>query len=484
MSVRRSLVWSFGRRYTNLLMTLPTVMIVSRLLTPAQVGVYSLAFTFVALVHALRDFGVSDYLVQARDLDDSMARSAFTINVCIAWALGLLLFASSGAIAHVYGEAGLQTVLQIMTLNFLLLPFGSTVNALLKRSMQFGIIYKINLAQQATQSAVTVALAYLGYGYFSMAWGSVLGMVATVIGCVVWGRHHRIRGLGLAHWRDVTHFGMQRTTSDIVEKLGNAAPDFVIGRVLDFAAVGLFSRGKGLINLFRQNILGAIAHVTFPAYARDNQKTQNAHVLYLKSTTYVTGFSWPFLLFAALMAFPIMRIMFGEQWNAAVPILQLLAIAALASTVNMDSPQLLVAIGRAGLVTWMTVITQLFRVIVLVITAFYGLAAIAAGQILVSTVNTGFYLVVLCRYTDMTLGDCGRALMPSLVSTVITMIAPCLVVFWYPPSADNLFLPLLAGGAAAGLSWLLGLWIVGHPLWDEMADWRTMAVERLKTIRS
>ncbi|MFC3104823.1 lipopolysaccharide biosynthesis protein [Salinisphaera aquimarina] len=484
MSVRRSLVWSFGRRYTNLLMTLPTVMIVSRLLTPAQVGVYSLAFTFVTLVHALRDFGVSDYLVQARDLDDSMARSAFTINLSIAWLLALLVFAGSGLVAHLYGEAGLQTVLQILALNFILLPFGSTVNALLKRTMQFGIIYRINLAQQATQSAVTIGLAYLGFSYYSMAWGSVFGMVATIIGCMTWGRHYRIRGLGLHHWRDVTHFGIHRTTADIISQVGNAAPDFVIARALDFAAVGLFSRGKGLINMFRQNILAAIGQVTFPAYARDNQRAQNAHLLYLKSTTYVTGFSWPFLLFAALMAFPIMRIMFGDQWDGAVPILQLLAIAAVVSVVNMDTPQLLVAIGRAGLVTRMTLITQLFRLMVLIITAFYGLTAIAAGQILVSAVNSSAWILVLCRHTSMTVGDCARAVVPSLISTAITMVMPCVLVVMAPPSADNLFLPLLLGGIATGLSWLMGLWLTSHPLWDEMADWRSMAMRRIGMIRT
>ena len=484
MSVRRSLVWSFARRYTNMMLTIPTIMIVSRLLTPAQIGVYSLAATFVTLVQALRDFGVGEYLVQARDLNDDMARSAFTINLTIAWILALLMFTGSGLLASFYGEDGLRTVLQILSLNFLLLPFGSTINALLNRHMQFRIIYKINLAQQATQSGMTILLAYLGYGYYSMAWGSALGMVATIIACMVWGRQYRIRGLGLQNWREVANFGIQRTTTDVVSKIGNAAPDFVIGRVLDFAAVGLFSRGNGLVRLFRQNILAAIAQVTFPAYARNYHRAQNAHLLYLKSTTYVTGFSWPFLCFAALMGYPIMRLMFGDQWDAAVPILQLMAINALVGVINMDSLQLLVAMGRAGLVTRIALFSQSLRIAILIVTAYYGLIAIAAGIIVTTTVVTFVNFVILCRTTPMTPRDCVQALVPSAIATVITMIPPGLIVLLDPPAPDNLVSPLFFGVIAAGLSWLLGLWIARHPLGYEMLDWFKAMLQRFRTARS
>ena len=152
MSVRRSLALSFARKYTNMAFTIPTIMIVSRLLTPAELGVYSVGMAFVTLVQSMRDFGTSDYIVRAEALEDNVAQSAFTINMVIAWVLGVIMFICSGAVASFYREEGLQLLLQILSINFFLLPFGSTVNAMLKRSMQFGIIYQINLAQQSTQS--------------------------------------------------------------------------------------------------------------------------------------------------------------------------------------------------------------------------------------------------------------------------------------------------------------------------------------------
>src|SRR5699024_6666453 len=63
-NLRRSLVLSFAQKYTGFLITLPTIMILSRLLTPAQIGVFSIAMAVTGLIHMLRDFGVSEFIVQ------------------------------------------------------------------------------------------------------------------------------------------------------------------------------------------------------------------------------------------------------------------------------------------------------------------------------------------------------------------------------------------------------------------------------------
>ena len=480
LSMRRSLVLSFAQKYTNLLFTLPTIMIVSRLLKPAEIGIYSVAAAFVALVHMLRDFGVSDYLIQAEKLDNRLARSAFTINLMIAWSLAAAVFLASDALAAFYSQPPLALVLKILSLNFLLLPFGSVVNALLTRDMQFGRLYKIRLVQTATQSGVTLSLAFLGFSYFSLAWGSVISMAAVVAACTFWGAGYRVPGLGLHHWRDVTGFGVQRTTVDVVSRIGVSAPDFIIGRVIDFAAVGLYSRGNGLINMFRQNVLKAISSVTYPSYAKRHRASEQPEVLLLKSISFITAFTWPFLGFSALMAFPIMRIMFGDQWDAAVPILQLLAIAAMVQVVSSELPQYFTATGRIGLVTRTTLLVQGFRIIALIAAAFYGLVAVAAAQVTVSVLSVFCFHFFLIRYTSLTVPDLFAALRKSALITAMALTPVAMVVVANPPGDDNLWIPLLTGGALWLSAWLAGLRLTRHPLWDELASWWPQIRSRLR----
>ncbi|ROO33062.1 polysaccharide biosynthesis protein [Salinisphaera orenii YIM 95161] len=469
-SIRRSLVLSFAQKYTTLLISLPTIMVLSRLLTPAQVGVYSVAVAFVNIVQMLRDFGTSEYLVQVRELDDATARSAFTVTFVIAWALGVALFLCSPLIASFFNEEGLRLVLEVMSINFFLLPFGSTINALLMRSMQFGIRYRIATTAQLAQSAVTLTLAWLGYGYMSPAWGSVAGMVVNVLGCLSWGRDYRIRGVGLAHWRPVASFGVQKTFGSIVNRVGMSAPDFIIGRMLGFAEAGLFSRGNGLVRMFRENIIGAIGSVAFSAFSQRHRDDERPGDLFLKSITFVTCISWPFFAFSALMAFPVMRIMFGDQWDATVPILQFLAIAGLINTSLSHNSELLTATGRIGVATTRITVLQSVRVAAMIAAAFYSLNAVAAVQVPVALFGFVYTANALVRYSGITWRDLFRALAPTIPVTIATMIIPALVYLLDTPSGDNLWSPLLGSMAGAAFGWLLGIWLAKHPVWFELRD--------------
>jgi O-antigen/teichoic acid export membrane protein len=482
-SVRHSLVLSFARNYTNLVFSLGTVMILSRLLTPAQIGVYSVAVATTTVIQMLRDFGVSEYLVQEKELNDAVARSAFTVNLLIAWSLAIIVFFSNPWIAAFYKEPGLGMVLEVLSINFVLLPFGSTVNALLTRSMQFGILYKINLGWVVVRAGTTLTLAYLGFGYMSPAWGSVAGMAATVLGCFVWGHAYRIKGLGLTHWRAVTRFGMQQTVGGIVNQLGSNAPDFVIGRVLGFTDVGLFSRGQGLINLFTTKVTSAIGAVSFPAYARRHHGSQDAHSFYLKTLTFVTGVALPFAACAALMAFPIIHVMFGDQWYRAVPILRLLAVAMFINNLTPQFRQFFTATGKVGVATVVAVFTQVLRVAILIPAAFYSLEAAAASQIVVAVFSASIQCVLLTRYTAITFRGLLGALLPSLGLTVATALVPAAVFLLAPNSDTDLWLSLAVSVIGGGTGWLAAAWMLKHPLWFELVNAVTR-VNRWKSLRA
>jgi O-antigen/teichoic acid export membrane protein len=349
--------------------------------------------------------------------------------------------------------------------------------------MQFGILYKINLGWLVVRACTTVTLAYLGFGYMSPAWGSVAGMAASVLGCFVWGRAYRIRGFGLTHWRAVTRFGMQQTVSGIVGQLGSYAPDFVIGRILGFADVGLYSRGLGMINLFNTKIAAAIGAVSFPAYAHRHHSSSDAHRFYLKTLTFVTGIALPFAACAALMAFPIIHVMFGDQWYRAVPILRLLALAMFFNNLTPQFAKFFTATGRIGVVTGMTVFVQVLRVGLLIPAAFYSLEAAAASQIVVAIVSTSIQCGLLRTYTAITMRDLWRALWPSLGLAAATALVPAAIFVLMPNSGADLWLSLVFSFIGGGAGWVVAAWMLKHPLWFELVNALNRA-HRWKSLRA
>lgn len=478
--LRRSLVLSFAQKYTSLAFNVATVVIVSRLLTPEQIGVFSVAMGLVALAQMMRTFGVSEYLVQEKNLTEAVIRTSFTVNLIMAWLLAVGLFAASWLIGRFYGDPGVGQVVRVLSLTFVLTPFGTTAMARLQRNMEFGLLYKIQIGEVVVRSSVTIGLAYAGFSYMSMAWASLAAMAAWVLGCTIWGHQYRARGLSLLEWRRMVPFGINRTVSDVVSQIGIQSANIVVGKMLGLADAGFYSRGYSVVNIFRDKVISAIGAVAFPAYAREHREHNAAPQLYLRSLVYLTGISWPFFAFAAFMAYPIIRIMFGGQWDAAVPLMRWLCGAAIVGTLIYQCNQFFVAVGRVGTVTTIEIEYQLARLAIAIVAALYSVEAVAASQILVYIIAATLYYRKMMAYDGMTIGGLATALLPSAAVTVMTCIVPAVIVFW-PGLVTQYMLPsLVLAGLGGGAGWLLGLMLVKHPLMDELRHALSFLYARLQ----
>ena len=84
MSVRRSLFIQFLNSYSGPGIAFVSVIILARLLTPQEIGVFSVCMAFVGFLHTLRDFGIGAYLLQERQLDKEILRSAYGLALLFA----------------------------------------------------------------------------------------------------------------------------------------------------------------------------------------------------------------------------------------------------------------------------------------------------------------------------------------------------------------------------------------------------------------
>lgn len=468
-SVRRALVLSFAQNYTGLAFNVASILIVSRLLTPAQIGVFSVAVGLTALFSTLRDFGVTEYVIQEKSLDQAAVHTAFTVTLLTAWVMAVALFFASIPISRFYSDVGVGQVIRVLSINLVLLPFGSITIARLRRNLEFGALYKISLGETLTRSCLTIGLAYVGFGYMSMAWASLAATIVSISGCTVWGWRYRVRGLSLSRWRDVLPFGGKRIIVDVVGQLGSQSANVVVGKMLGMADAGFYSRGYGPINMFREKVVGAIGVVAFPAMARAHRQQNAAPAYFLRILTYLTAICWPFFAFSAIMAPSIIPALFGDQWVASVPLMRWLCVAAMFGTLIYQCGDFLTAIGRVGAVSSIQVQYQFARLGIAIVAAFYSLEAVAASQILVYVIAIALYYRKFSIYPDLRLGKVGRALLPSAVITVASCVAPATMSFLWPGFVhSHLFPALIVAAVGAGVGWLISVILVEHPLLFEI----------------
>ncbi len=463
-SFRKSLVLQFAERYSALAVQIVSTLILARLLTPREIGVYSVAAVLVGLAHVMRDFGVGQYIMQERELTAERIRTAFGIAILLGWLIALILFGVSRFAADFYREPGVGEAIGVLVLNFVLLPFTTVQVALWRRDMNFVQPYYIKTAGVIVYAVTAVTLAYAGFGYMSMAWAAVAGVATNVLIASTFCRHSQMQWLpAFTEFRRVFSISGMVSVTVAAKELGTAAPDLIIGRMLGFAEVGLFGRATGLVRMFEQNVSAAVSGVMLPHLSAEHRRGIQVGSMYLRAASMITVAAWPFFALLGLMAYPAIRLLFGPQWEAAAPLLSILCLWGASNALFCFAGYTLIAVGAARANMLLECTVQSVTVALLLVGAVFGLHQIALAVTCSSALAFAVSTNALRRHIGVSLKDMLAATRKSLAVTVLSGCIPLWVRLQMEIGPDSYVLPLALASAGAVAGWLLGVFALAHP---------------------
>lgn len=468
-TVRRSLAYSAAESYLAVVMQLAGTMIIARLLTPEEAGIFAVAAVFAAFASTFRDFGVAEYLIQEHELTRDKIRAALTANIAVSWAMGILLVLSSGAVAEFYRHPGIAEVMRVQAINFLLIPFGAVTMAYFRRQMDFRPMFIASMLANVTTFSVATLCALSGLGYMSLAWSSLAGVCVTVAASL-WFRPADFPRLpGLAEIRSVVRFGKHASGIYIFGQAGKSAPEIIIGRALDMPSVAFFSRANGLIEIFHKTVLRAVMPVCLPYFAKSNREQGTVVTGYLRAVSYLTAVGWPFFAFLGIVAYGAVRIVYGTQWTASVPLAQILCAAALIEIVHYLAKEVIIAAGRVDRSNLLQMGVQGSRIIGLLAVIPFGLAGACWGLLGAALFGAVYAQWMLAKTIGLSIRDIAGACLPSVY---VAFVATAPVAIWVALegiSEANYLYFVFGGGTLTAILWLLGVRFFLPELWSEIA---------------
>lgn len=468
LSVRGALAVVFLNRYAVLGINVVSLMIVARFVTPAETGLFSVAASIVFLAQAIRDFGIAEFLVQEKELTQAKIRTAFGMNLLLAWSLGAVIFLLRGWIADLYKTPELAALIAVVCGSFLVAPFSSTILALLNRRMDFVAMMKISIASNFANAVVSVCLAYLGWGAMALSLGMLAMNVTTAAVTALFMRSWDHLVPSLQEWRKVASFGAYMSGANIVNQIGGRVPDLVIGRVLGFEALGQFNRARGIVGLFNDLIVSSVTTVAFPAFSKAHHAGEDLRWQYLRATTLITGMVLPVLAVLSITSEPLVRFMLGDQWLPAAALMPLLILAQAISSLSPIANQVMSATGGIRLVLRLALCTQITQLVLTGVFVSFGTMWLAAGQAITSLV----YLIITALFLRQNIGvgiiELLRASVQSLWVALISMSLPLAYVAVLGSANDPAWVTLASVGLLACVSWITGVFCLRHPLASEI----------------
>lgn len=442
--------------------------VLSRLLTPDEIGVYSIAVGVVALAHILRDFGVGTYIIQAPELSRTDMRAALGLAIIVAWVLAALIFIGRDLVSDFYGEARLAPVLAYLALNFVLMPFTTPVMASLSRHLKFGKILVASVGSQAASVAVGIAAAANGYGALSLAFASITQTIGLFFILSVFRGEDMpwlpsFRGI-----RKLLRFGGTVALTGAVRTIELESVSLILGRMMDVRAVGLFSRGNSFYTLVREHVASIFVHVMIPAFSAENRQGEDLAYALKSRLEALLGVTWPIFIVLALVAEDLILFLYGSQWGDAVPVAQLVSLVGIAFVASLPFDSMLVARGRVGVRLQIISVVAVITIASIFVGSLYSLEAVALALIAPAAIRSAALAWVAAREVSLGMKMLIGPLLRSgavLAIVAVVVFAAQLAIDGY---VDTRFARLAIIGPVAMVAWIFACYATNHRLWPEI----------------
>jgi O-antigen/teichoic acid export membrane protein len=463
--VKRGLRWSFAGMSAVRLGTFLSGLVMARILSPVDFGIYTVGAVALLLTASINDIGIEPTLVRWPGSFDEVAPTATTVVM----ASSVLIFATFWFAASPFAEflnapSGTDIV-RLMSVGLIISGAFTVPSALNAREFRQHVRMIGEIGGTAVTIGTTIALAVAGLGPYSLAWGHILGNLT--VGLVLFvGSPKRYRpGFDLKLARRLVLDGLPLAGALLLGIAILNVDYLVVGSVLGATALGFYLLAWNLsswpINLFS----AAINRVSVPAFARLQHDRDASSHAFTHSIRLVVAITLPFCVLLSALAEPAVRVLYGDNWNNAATPLRFLAGVAAVRAATLLATDLLVA-GGSGRVTfglqalWLAILTP-----ALIVGAhLQGIGGVGAGHLLVALLDATPAFLVALHHRSVSSRQLAHATSRPILGAAVTGLVAATVTTL--PVGD---VAQLATGGLLGLGAYL---VVVRPIWSPLVETR------------
>lgn len=487
--MRKGAAWIAATRLVMSLLGLASMLILARILTPADFGLVAIAMTASQIVLALTELSLSQALVQHRNPLEVHYHTAFTLNLLRAAIVALIVIAISGPAATFYGEPRLAPLLVVVGASTLVTGLINPKLVVFSRNLVFWQDFVLRGSDKAVGFVVALVVAFVWRSYWALVIGVIAGQFTSLIlSYVLIPYRPNVR---LSEWRGLMSFSVWLTLGQAVNTLNWRLDQLVVGYLLGSAQLGYYTVGDRLAVLPTREVTAPLVQAAFPGFTKLVDDPDRLRRGYQRVQSVLTAAALPIGVGFAVVAEPLVLLAMGPEWRPAAIVIQFLAsifaIQTLASTVQ----PLALALGETRVLFWRSLITLSIRVPLIIAGLIMGglvglLWARCASGIIAIWIN----MILVRQLAGLSVREQIAVNIRSLVSVAIMALSVYLIgyAFGLNEAEVSLFAKacaMIAGGVVIYPAVLWLLWrLAGYPQGPEHEGmaviWRVLAIIRRK----
>jgi len=351
--------------------------VLARLLSPDDFGIFAMLTVFLGIGELIRDFGMPTAALQARNLSEQQASNVFWVTAALSTTVAVLLLLATPLIVELYDQPRLGSIAPAMAGVLIINGLQAQYRVRLARQMQFTAVTVITVAARLAGLGTGVAGAILGAGYWALVIQAATVAAVSLVSSVIvarWLPQRPSRGSGSM---SLLRTGMANGAANLLGYVADNTDNLMLGAVWGAGPLGQYNRAFQLFMSSVMSFFNPLTQVVVPTVNRAITEGRRGDEILARMQTALCGGAIWLLLVTSATAQYLVPTLLGEQWNQTIVLLQILAIGgafkALSQTnywaylIEQQSKQLLIS----------NLVTKPLQIVLVVVAAFHSVEAVA-----------------------------------------------------------------------------------------------------------
>jgi PST family polysaccharide transporter len=281
--------------------------------------------------------------------------------------------------ALAFGEPRVTLLMIVIAVTVPIGALGAVQTSLLTRHMKFKVIVAIELASAIVGTAVTIATAWIGWSYWSLAAGSIVLSIAAAVMSWFASDWRPSRPRYAATLKSDVGFGANVTGYNLATFLTTSGDNIIIGMLNGEKALGLYDRSFRLVVAPVSQAIAPIGRVAVPLLSRLIEDAHEYRRVFLVAVQMIILITVPGMLVCVLHGPEVVQVLLGPRWVEAGEILSWISVGGLASGLHSTALWLFVSQGRMRGLRQMTIIGAVLNLASFGIGSLWGIRGVAIG---------------------------------------------------------------------------------------------------------
>lgn len=264
--------WSLVTEVVVKLISPLTQIALAHILAPEAFGVVATVTMVTSFADMLSDAGFQKYLIQHEFRDKShlfrSANVAFVTNLFVSLALWSLVALFNEPLAALVGNDGLGIVLIVACASLPLTALSSIQLALFHRAFSFKELFVVRVAVALVPLFVTVPLALLGFDFWSLVIGTIIGNLVNSLVLTLKSDWKPSLFYSFAELKEMLSFSSWTLLEQFSIWLTSWMGTFIVGSLLTPYYLGLYKTSISMVNTGMGIITSATTPVLFAELSR------------------------------------------------------------------------------------------------------------------------------------------------------------------------------------------------------------------------